>query len=288
MLAMNARCRTCTGKALAGIEEQLVNFDERQTFADYQRWTDMESYMGLIELHEYVRRLLPYRRRCGLLAKAQLIDALRGLRPLVMSDGCSHDSGEMRFGPRRNQFFRLAQCLGANGRPFVGSAHARLCMVRYLRRILSTVLRTGGPCAHFQAAERLSLRPPWQERGTFERRMGVKLFARTSRRVSLSEGRHLLNSAERALRTITHGIEQVRGRASEPTGVVRLSTVTSYGKHCVLPLLPEFFARYPGITLIISFHDGGRDLSRQSFDVRINWGDEQEPGKFRTSCVTWR
>ena len=132
------------------------------------------------------------------------------------------------------------------------------------------------------AAERLSLSTATLSKSVarLERRMGVRLFARTSRRVSLtSEGRHLLNSAERALRTITDGIEQVRGRASEPTGVVRLSTVTSYGKHCVLPLLPEFFARYPGITLIISFHDGGRDLSRQSFDVRINWGDEQEPGK---------
>jgi 2-methylisocitrate lyase-like PEP mutase family enzyme len=33
--------------SLAGIEEQLVNFDERQTFVDYQRWTDMEKrYMG--------------------------------------------------------------------------------------------------------------------------------------------------------------------------------------------------------------------------------------------------
>ena len=99
------------------------------------------------------------------------------------------------------------------------------------------------------AAERLSLSTATLSKSVarLERRMGVRLFARTSRRVSLtSEGRQLLNSAERALRTITDGIEQVRGRASEPTGVVRLSTVTSYGKHCVLPLLPEFFAEVSG------------------------------------------
>jgi DNA-binding transcriptional LysR family regulator len=61
--------------------------------------------------------------------------------------------------------------------------------------------------------------------------------------------------------------------------LVRLSTVTAFGKYSVLPVLPELFARYPGVELAVSFHDGGRGLSRQAFDIRINWGEDRETDK---------
>lgn len=62
--------------------------------------------------------------------------------------------------------------------------------------------------------------------------------------------------------------------------------VTSFGRNVVMPLLPEFLARYPDIDLRLSLHDGGRALSRQGYDVRINWGEEQETGK--VSKLLWR
>jgi DNA-binding transcriptional LysR family regulator len=119
-----------------------------------------------------------------------------------------------------------------------------------------------------------------------EARMGVKLFVRTSRRLHLSgEGRALFEKVSGALGTIEDSLEQIRETTTEPEGSVRLSTVTAYGKHCVLPLVPQFLARYPKIDLVMSFHDGGRGLSREAFDVRINWGESREQGKVsQTLC----
>ena len=52
-----------------------------------------------------------------------------------------------------------------------------------------------------------------------------------------------------------------------------------------MPLLPRFFERYPRIDLVMSFHDGGRGLTRQAFDVRLNWGEERERDKVsQTLC----
>jgi DNA-binding transcriptional LysR family regulator len=119
-----------------------------------------------------------------------------------------------------------------------------------------------------------------------EQRMNVRLFVRTSRTLHLTgEGRALLEKVSGAFRTIEDSYREVREISTEPAGVVRLSTVTAYGKHCVLPLLSRFFERYSKIELVMSFHDGGRGLTRQAFDVRINWGEDREQGRVsQTLC----
>jgi DNA-binding transcriptional LysR family regulator len=119
-----------------------------------------------------------------------------------------------------------------------------------------------------------------------ERRAGVQLFVRTSRALHLTgEGRALLERITPALTTIENSYNQLRNGGTSPAGIVRLSTVTAYGKHCVLPVLPRFFERYPKIDVVMSFHDGGRGLTRQSFDIRLNWGEQRERDKVsQTLC----
>ena len=82
-----------------------------------------------------------------------------------------------------------------------------------------------------------------------------------------------------AFGTIEDSYQKVRSDTAEPAGIVRLSTVTAYGKHCVLPLLPRFFQRYPQIELVMSLHDGSRGMTRQESDIRINWGEDKEKDK---------
>jgi len=119
-----------------------------------------------------------------------------------------------------------------------------------------------------------------------EQRMELRLFVRTSRSLQLTdEGRALLTKVGSAFDTIERSYQDVRHTGREPAGLVRLSTVTAYGKHCVLPLLPRFFSSYPQIDLLVSLHDGGRGLTRQGFDIRINWGEEREQDKVaQTLC----
>src|SRR5262245_3825205 len=138
------------------------------------------------------------------------------------------------------------------------------------------------------AAARLSLSTAALSKNIarLERRAGVQLFVRTSRTLHLTdEGRALLERITPAFATIESSYGQVRDVGTEPAGIVRLSTVTAYGKHCVLPLMSRFFQRYPRIDLVMSFHDGGRGLTRQAFDVRLNWGEEREQDKVsQTLC----
>ena len=89
----------------------------------------------------------------------------------------------------------------------------------------------------------------------------------------------MLKKVSSAFEVIEQAYDDVGHVGRKPAGLVRLSSVTAYGKHCVLPLLPRFFARYPHIDLLVSLHDGGRGLSRQGFDIRINWGEDAEQDK---------
>ncbi len=138
------------------------------------------------------------------------------------------------------------------------------------------------------AAQRLSLTTAALSKSVagLERRMGVRLLVRTSRRLHLTgEGRALFDRVAGALQTIEESLDQVLATTTEPEGVVRLSTVTAYGKHCVLPLLSQFFALHPRIDVLMSFHDGGRGLSREAYDIRINWGEAREQSKVaQTLC----
>jgi DNA-binding transcriptional LysR family regulator len=119
-----------------------------------------------------------------------------------------------------------------------------------------------------------------------ERLTNTRLFVRTTRQLQLtSEGATLLGRVVDAFAAIEDSIERLHEGHSKPSGIVRVSTVTAYGKHCLLPILPEFLERYPTVDVLISFHDGVRGLTRQAYDIRINWGEEREQDKVsQTMC----
>jgi DNA-binding transcriptional LysR family regulator len=132
------------------------------------------------------------------------------------------------------------------------------------------------------AAGKLALTTPGLSRSiaALEKRLGMRLFVRTTRSLHLTaEGQALFERLAPSFESIETTLNQVGVASHEPVGLVRVSTVTAFGKHCIVPLLPEFFALHPGIDLAISFHDGARGLTRQSYDVRINWGEEREKNK---------
>ncbi|MGE0384929.1 MAG: LysR substrate-binding domain-containing protein [Gammaproteobacteria bacterium] len=132
------------------------------------------------------------------------------------------------------------------------------------------------------AAARLAVTPAALSKSVarLEAQVGARLFTRTTRALHLtSEGQALFDSASRSLAEVEAAIERVRNARLEPAGLVRLSTVTAYGRYQVVPILPEFLARHPRIDLRISFHDAGRGPSRQADDVRITWGEEREREK---------
>ncbi|MGB3124145.1 MAG: LysR substrate-binding domain-containing protein [Pseudomonas sp.] len=105
-----------------------------------------------------------------------------------------------------------------------------------------------------------------------EARMGVRLFNRTTRSVSLSEvGAEFVSTITPALSTIRVALEQAGNRQAAPTGTVRLNTSAGAAKQ-VMPLLLEYMRRYPQMKLDIVTEGRLVDIVGQGFDAGIRLG----------------
>jgi len=105
-----------------------------------------------------------------------------------------------------------------------------------------------------------------------EKRLGARLVNRSTRQLKLTaEG---CNYFERALRILADLEDAERGasRSAEPSGRIRVSANVPFGNHFLLPLVPEFLARHPAVTLDITLTDEVIDLLEQRTDVAIRAG----------------
>jgi DNA-binding transcriptional LysR family regulator len=103
-----------------------------------------------------------------------------------------------------------------------------------------------------------------------ESRLKVRLFNRTSRRLSLTDAGHQL--AGRAAGILSEGEaaeDAILGQAAAPRGLIRLAAPVSFGVLHIAPLLPEFFAQYPDITIDLQMNDAIVDLVGEGFDAAI-------------------
>jgi DNA-binding transcriptional LysR family regulator len=106
--------------------------------------------------------------------------------------------------------------------------------------------------------------------GRLELRLKVRLFNRTSRRLSLTDaGRQLAGRAGGILSEGEAAEDAILGQAAAPRGLIRLAAPVSFGVLHVAPLLPEFFAQYPDITIDIQMNDAIVDLVGEGFDAAI-------------------
>lgn len=103
-----------------------------------------------------------------------------------------------------------------------------------------------------------------------EQRLGGRLFNRTSRQLALTEfGQTLLEQATALLRDAQALEAAARDQAAAPRGLVRLAVPMSFGIKWVAPLLPEFFARYPDISVDLHLSDASVDLIGDGFDAAL-------------------
>lgn len=106
--------------------------------------------------------------------------------------------------------------------------------------------------------------------GRLEERLGARLFNRTSRQLALTEfGRTIAESATR----IYHDAEQVEGIARElsvqPRGLIKLAVPMSFGLKWVAPILPDFLAAYPDVSIDLHLSDATVDLVGDGFDAAL-------------------
>lgn len=108
------------------------------------------------------------------------------------------------------------------------------------------------------AAERLHLTQPAISKriALLETRLGVRLFDRIGRRVSLTEtGRQLLPRAQRIVREIEDTERAIRDLSGSVSGPLSLATSHHVGLHRLPPVLRSFVRRFPQVRLAIEFMD---------------------------------
>lgn len=103
-----------------------------------------------------------------------------------------------------------------------------------------------------------------------EARLGARLVNRTSRRFTLTDaGRELAGPAAHILAAGEAAEDSARAQATMPRGLVRLAVPMSFGLLHVAPLLPEFFATFPEVSVDLHLSDAHMDLIGEGFDAAI-------------------
>lgn len=106
-----------------------------------------------------------------------------------------------------------------------------------------------------------------------EERLGVKLFHRTTRRVTLTaDGEAYFEACASALETINEAEAGLGLRVSEPTGKLRIDMPVAFGRRVMLPILLEIGQQFPGLKLILTFSDYLIDLVDENVDLAIRFG----------------
>ena len=103
-----------------------------------------------------------------------------------------------------------------------------------------------------------------------EERLGGRLFNRTSRRIALTDFGYTL--AERASKIFAEAVEAedfARESTSRPRGLVKLAAPQSFGLRWIAPRLPDFFRRYPDISVDLHLTDVHIDLIGDGFDAAL-------------------
>ena len=146
---------------------------------------------------------------------------------------------------------------------------------------LESFVRSAETGSFSAAARRLALTPAAVSRNValLERNLGVRLFQRSTRKLTLTEaGERFLVEIGGNLDALQAAIASVSTDRSEPAGVLKVSMAPTFGITYVMPLLPAFLARYPMVRPDWHFENRQVDLIAEGYDAALGGGFDLAPG----------
>ncbi len=112
-----------------------------------------------------------------------------------------------------------------------------------------------------------------------EKELGVRLFHRTTRKLSLTEeGQGLLDSVRPALAILSSALDDARRSKDEIAGPLRVSAPRAMGHTVLWPYFLEFAELHPNVQLDVQFDDHFTDLVSDRADVGFRGGSPPAGG----------
>jgi DNA-binding transcriptional LysR family regulator len=106
-----------------------------------------------------------------------------------------------------------------------------------------------------------------------EARLGVKLFHRSTRRLSLTAaGSSYLEACLRILPEIDEAEASVASQRVEASGLLRMNVPLSFGTRFIAPLMPAFSQRHSAVKVELGLTDSQVDLIDGSWDMAVRIG----------------
>ena len=125
------------------------------------------------------------------------------------------------------------------------------------------------------AAQALGVTPPAVSRrlAALEKRLGVRLLNRTTRRLSLTpEGERYLEDGEQILRDIENLERSLAASRETPRGLLRLNATFGFGRRHLAPLVSAFAKSWPDVEIMLQLTDRPLDLTEHAMDIGIRFG----------------
>jgi len=138
--------------------------------------------------------------------------------------------------------------------------------------VLSAVVKAG---SFVRAGELLGLTQSAVSRAVarVEHRVGVRLFRRTARAISLTdEGRRFYASVEPHLAAVEEAMLEADSASTRVRGRLRVNVDAGIGQFILTPRIQPFLAQHPDLSVEIDVRDRMGDLVQEGYDVAVRFG----------------
>jgi DNA-binding transcriptional LysR family regulator len=128
----------------------------------------------------------------------------------------------------------------------------------------------------FRRAARLLHMPPQtvsDRISNLERRLGVSLLYRTTRRSSITQaGKAFYDRCVAALDSVELGLQELKAASDEPSGLLRIATAPELGRIVLGSIIEEYLRRYPRVRVELKLSYATVDIIGENFDLAVRGG----------------
>lgn len=122
------------------------------------------------------------------------------------------------------------------------------------------------------AARKLDMSPAMVTKhiAHLERRLGITLLTRSTRKVALTEaGAKYLNHCLEVLRLVSVASDQMARQTDTPSGTLRVTAPVELGNRHIAPLIPPLITAHPQLCIRLDFSNRVVDLIEEGMDVAV-------------------